>query len=347
MKALTLQAINELSYGDVADAAIVEPTDALVRVTDCGVCGSELHIIQGREEGIDAGTVIGHEFVGEVIECGSDVRTVRRGDLVCSPFTTNCGKCFYCRKGLTCRCVASEVYGWVTSGRGLQGTHAEFVRAPHADSTLVKQPAGLTADECLLLGDNLSTGFYCAERAEVSPDGTYVVLGCGTVGVLAVAAARYLGANQVIAVDDIPWRRDNAKQLGASTACTIAEANDIVSEMTDGRGADAVLEAVGSAANELAFSLVRPGGIISSVGVPDDDEPFAFASAAAYGKNLTVRIGRCPARAYMERLATLLDEKRLDVSSIVTHRMSLADGISAYEMFAARGEGVGKVVLQP
>ena len=198
-----------------------------------------------------------------------------------------------------------------------------------------------------MLGDNLATGFYCAERAEVAPGGIYVVLGCGTVGVLAVAAASYLGASEVIAVDDVVWRRENASRLGATTTCTIAAANDIVSEATHGRGADAVLEAVGSAANELAFALVRPGGIISCVGVPDDDKPFAFASAAAYGKNLTVRIGRCPARAYMERLGQLLGDRQLDVSSIVTHRLSLSDGVAAYKMFAARGEGIGKVVLNP
>ncbi len=347
MKALTFQAPNELAYVEVNEPQLTDPKDVIVQVTDCGVCGSELHIIQGREQGMDAGTVIGHEFVGEVVQCGSAVTSLHVGDLVCSPFTTSCGSCFYCQRGLSCRCVSGQLYGWVENGRGLQGTHAEYVRAPLADSTLVKLPSGLSPGVGLLLGDNLPTGFYCAERAGITKDATYVVLGCGTVGVLTVAAAKLLGADTVLAVDSVAWRRENAMRAGATACCSIEEAFDRVHELTSGRGADGVLEAVGSAAAQLAFELVRPGGTISSIGVPDDGKPFPYSTAEAYGKNITLRSGRCPARAYMDRLLTLLREDEIELDSIITHQLPLSQGAAAYEMFAGRGDGVGKVVLQP
>ena len=347
MKALTFLAPNELAYADVDDPQLVDPTDAIVRVSDCGVCGSELHIIEGRELGMDVGMVIGHEFVGEVVECGTEVREFRVGETVCSPFTTSCGSCFYCRQGLSCRCSSGQLYGWRQNGLGLQGTHADLVLVPLADSTLVKLPSGLSPGVGLLLGDNLPTGFYCAERAGIEQGAVYVVLGCGTVGVLTVAAAKLLGAETIIAVDGVPWRRENAMRVGATTSCSIEGAADIVHESTGGRGADGVLEAVGSAAARLAFELVRPGGVISSIGVPDDATPFPYSTADAYGKNITIRAGRCPARAYMDRLSRLLSDNQLQLDSIITHTIPLAQGAEAYELFASRADGVGKIVLQP
>ena len=134
MKALTFRKVNELCYEDVPDPAILQPTDAIVEVDICGVCGSDLHVLEGRETGIDSGTVFGHEFSGRVVETGSNVKRFTSGDRVCGPFTTNCGNCEACRSGLTSRCRHGELFGWVSQGRGLHGTHAELLRVPFADA---------------------------------------------------------------------------------------------------------------------------------------------------------------------------------------------------------------------
>src|SRR5262249_35305217 len=152
MKALTFTGLQAVSYETIPDPQIVDPADAIVKIKICAICGSDLHVYYGREQGIDHHTAMGHEFTGEVVEVGRDVKTLRKGALVMSPFTTSCGKCFYCLRGLTCRCVNSQLFGWVENGHGLHGGQSEFVRVPMADGTLVKIPEGVTVDEALMMG---------------------------------------------------------------------------------------------------------------------------------------------------------------------------------------------------
>jgi threonine dehydrogenase-like Zn-dependent dehydrogenase len=347
MRALTFNGIRTIGFETVAEPIIESPTDVLVKVEFTAVCGSDLHVYHGREAGLDHGTVMGHEFVGEVVETGRDVRAVTQGTRVLSPFTTSCGRCYYCARGLTARCDSGQLFGWVQEGRGLHGGQAEYVRVPLADGTLVPIPEDVTPEEGLLLGDVLSTGYYCAKQADIVPGGCYVVVGCGPVGLLAVVAAKELGAETLFAVDLVPERLELARQYGAtplnlSSADVAAE----VREATDGRGADGVLEVVGNeSAHRLAADLVRPGGTISVVGVHNEAQ-FAFTPAEAYDRKLTYRVGRCPARAVLEEVIPIVQSHRHDLGAVISHRMDLSDGARGYDIFDRKLDDCTKVVLR-
>jgi len=348
MKALTFQGERAVAVESVDDPRLERATDALVRVDLAAVCGSDLHVYHGRESGLDAGTVLGHEFVGEIVECGREVGGLRPGDRVLSPFTTSCGHCFFCRQGLTARCEHGQLFGWVQDGEGLHGAQAERVRVPLADGTLVAIPEGVTDEEALLLGDVASTGYYCALRAEVSQGSTVAVVGCGPVGLMAVVGARELGAAEVFAVDRVPERLALAERFGARAIdFTSEDPVGRVREATEGRGADAALEGVGSPeATRLAVDLVRPGGTVSVVGVHHEAR-LSFSPVEAYDKNLTYRIGRCPARAVMETLIPVVRRGDYDLAAVISHRLPLSQGAAAYDLFDRKAEGCTKVVLLP
>ena len=348
MKALTFQGVGDVRYQETPDPRLLHERDAIVGVELAGLCGSDLHVYHGRETGIDRGTVMGHEFVGRVIEMGAAVRGLTAGDRVACPFTTSCGACYYCSRGLSARCVAGRLFGWVEEGAGLQGGQAPFVRVPLADSTLVRLPDDVGLPEALLLCDVLPTGVYCATMAEVETGRSVAVLGCGPVGLMAILAARERGAEVVHAVDSVDERLDRAAALGASPVdMRRVDPIAVIHRETDGRGVDAVLEAVGSAqAGRLAFDLARPGGIISAVGV-HHESTFPFSPAQAYDRNLTWRIGRCPARSLMEGLLPLVRRRRHDIAALITHRLPLADGREAYALFGERRDGCIKVAFAP
>ncbi len=348
MKGLTFHGKETLKYETIADPTIEDPQDVIVKVDLAGICGSDLHPYLEREKGLDHGTVMGHEFVGEIVESGGNVAGLSVGDRVFSPFTTNCGDCFYCRCGLTCRCTKGQLFGWLEKGKGLHGGQAELVRVPLADATLMRIPEGISPEEALLMGDIFSTGFFCAEQAGAGPDGTYVVVGCGPVGLMTMTAARELGVERLFAVDLIPDRLALAEQFGATPIHLLSEDPvAVVKEATDGRGADGVMEVVGNQpAMRLATDLLRPGGTIASIGV-HTEETIAFTPGEAYDKNITFRSGRCPARHYMERLVPVVQAQRHDLTAIISHRMPLSEGVDAYEMFNLRLFGCIKVVLTP
>ncbi len=347
MKALTFQGKENIQFTTVADPEILHPGDVIVKMRACAICGSDLHVYYEREKGIDHGTAMGHEFVGEIVEVGLGVRHHQRGDRVMSPFTTSCGQCYYCKIGLTCRCVQSQLFGWKEQEKGLHGGQAEFVRVPLAESTLVKIPEGVSEEEALLLGDVLSTGFFCARQAEVERNGVYVVIGCGPVGLMAVIGAREMGAQKIFALDTIPERLSKASEFGATPVNALSEqAVELIRDATQGRGADGVLEAVGShQAVRTAITLIRPGGIVASVGVCTDSH-LAFSPGEAYDKNLTYKIGRCPARFMMDQLIPLVQSRKYDLASIFTHRMKLQEGKTGYQIFSGKEDHCLKVLLK-
>ena len=348
MKAITFQSVGHVAFESIPDPSLLSPTDAIVKVRACAICGSDLHVFYGREQGIDHHTAMGHEFMGEVVEAGKGVKTLKKGDVVMSPFTTSCGKCFYCLNGLTCRCIHSQLFGWVEKGNGLHGGQSEFVRVPLADSTLMKVPDHVSDEEALLLGDVMSTGFFAAKQAMTRPGETCAVIGCGPVGLMAVLGGLHYRAKRVFAIDSVPERLKMAERFGA-TSINAADPNlkALVLEATDGRGADAVLEAVGSSsAIDLAYKLVRPGGIISSVGVCND-KSLPFSPVEAYNKNLTYKTGRCPARHMMEELTPVVQSKKYSIESIFTHHVNLSAGVVAYDIFANKKDNCLKIVLQP
>lgn len=348
MKAITFQDVETLAYEDVAEPSIEEATDVIVRVTAAGLCGSDLHPYFGRERGLDVGTVMGHEMVGEVAEVGAEVTDFVVGDRVVAPFTTSCGACFYCRTGLTARCERSQLFGWVQGGVGLHGCQADYVRVPIADGTLVRVPEGLDEAVALLAGDILSTATFGAELARVGSGDTVVVVGCGPVGLLAIRAAFERGAECVIAVDNVPSRLAVAEAFGAQPANFAEEdPSEIVRGFTDGRGADSAIEAVGSPeATRAAADLLRLGGTLAAVGVHTEPH-LALSPGEIYDRNLTYSGGRCPARHYMPASLALAVRDEALIGTLISHRLPLSDGIDAYRSFAARESGWTKVVLHP
>ncbi len=346
MKGITFQEPYRLAYEEVDDPALEAPGDVVVRVEVGAVCGSDLHVYRGHEAGLDPGTVMGHEFVGEVVACGSAVRAVASGDRVVSPFTTSCGGCFFCERGLTARCVEGQLFGWVEGGRGLHGAQCGYVRVPLANTTLVRVPEGLDSGIALLAGDVLATGFYCAESGGAGPDGVVAVLGCGPVGLMAIVGSLELGCERVYAVDAVGERLELARSFGATPVELGGEPVERLREATEGRGADVVLEAVGSPeASRLAVDLVRAGGTVAAVGVHTERQ-FAFSPVEAYDKNLTYRAGRCPVRPRLEPMLELAASGRYDLGRILSHRLPLADGVRAYEIFDKKLDGCTKVLLE-
>ncbi len=348
MKAITFQGVETLAFGDVPDPGPPGHGDALVRMTAAGICGSDLHPYFGRETGLDAGTVMGHELVGEIVEIGPGVSDFHVGDRVVAPFTTSCGACYFCRTGLTARCERGQLFGWVEGGAGLHGAQAELVRVPLADSTLVAVPKGLDEAVALLAGDILSTAAFGADLAAVGEGDVVVVVGCGPVGLLAIRTALARGARAVVAVDRIPSRLETAERFGATpVSFRTADPSAVVGRLTEGRGADAAIEAVGSApATRGAADLLRSGGRLAALGV-HTEAALALSPGELYDRNLTYAAGRCPARRYMPASLELATREADLLGTLVSHRLPLSEGVEAYRRFAAREPGWNKVVLQP
>jgi len=348
MNAITFHDIEQLAYEQVPDPGILQAGDAIVRVRAAGICGSDLHPYFGRERGLDPGTVMGHELLGEVVAVGGDVRGFRVGDRVVAPFSTNCGACFYCRSGLTARCERGQLFGWVQEGRGLQGAQAELVRVPMADGTLVAVPDGADDAVALLAGDILSTAAFGADLARVGPGDLVAVVGCGPVGLLAIRACLERGAREVVAVDSVPSRLAVAERFGATPAdFTAGDPVAVVRERSEGRGADAAIEAVGSPqATRLAADLLRLGGSLAAVGVHTEPH-LALSPGEIYDRNLRYSSGRCPARHYMPASLEMAVRDEALIRTLISHRLPLSEGVDAYRRFAAREDGWTKVVLQP
>lgn len=348
MKALTFHGIEQIQHEEIPDANLEASSDVIVEVTHTAICGSDLHVYHGREAGLDVGTVMGHEFCGRVIEKGRDVRGLEIGARVVSPFTTHCGECYYCQRDLSCRCIRGNLYGWRENGQGLHGGQAGYVRVPMADATLMALPEEMDLELGLFLGDILATGYYAALSAKFSPGDTVAVVGCGPVGLLAVLSAIELKAGAVYALDTVAERLELAASLGAIPVnVRDVKAGDVLRDATEGRGADAVLEAVGSPqATRSSYDLVRPGGTISAVGVHTEAH-LAFSPGDAYDKNLTYTAGRCPAGSLMTSLVPLAMKHESFIKGLVSHRLPLSEGVHGYDIFAKKLDGCTKVILAP
>jgi alcohol dehydrogenase len=345
VKALTYEGPRDIRFTDVADPAPEAVDAAVVAVRLCGICGSDLHIYGGHGFSPDLGFCVGHEAVGEVVEVGSGVHHFAVGDRVLVPASTGCNDCAACRRGLVARCerFAAGCYGL---SHGLEGSQAEAVAVPCADGNLLKIPEAIDDEAALLLTDNLPTAWYGARRAGIRPGDRVAVIGLGSVGLLAAMSALTMGASEVFAIDLVAERRDRAAAIGAHPIAGPDVKAEIL-EATGGTGPEVVIEAVGGDATiDLALRLVRSAGRVSVVGVSQTMD-FSFPMALALVKELEFHIGLCSVQAELPTLLPLVVSGRLQPAQVITHRMGLSDGAGAYELFAARTEGVGKVVLDP
>lgn len=348
MKAITFQGTKCVDLSEVPEPKIISQKDTIVKVERVALCGSDMHVFHGRETGIDSGTIMGHEFTGTIVEVGDIVSKFKIGDRVLSPFTVNCGECHFCMIGLTARCLKSQLYGWKENGVGLEGVHAEYVRVPMADATLVHLPDDLTWEQGNLLADIASTGYFGAELAELKPDDICVVIGCGPVGIMAIKAAKYFGCETVYAVDEIDFRLGFAKQNGTIPINYLKQnLVELIFEETSGIGADSVIEAVGSNASmKTAFEVLRPGGVLASVGVQAFDQ-LPFSPSDMYDKNITLKAGRCSSRFYAEKLIPLVQNGNLQIADVITHTFDLEEGVEAYRFFDEEKDRCLKVLLKP
>ncbi|KAE8338721.1 hypothetical protein BDV24DRAFT_137552 [Aspergillus arachidicola] len=315
---------------------IEEPTDVIVKVRYTALCGSELHVFRGHQPS-GTGFVMGHEFTGEIVEVGSAVRGFKVGDLVVSPFTVNCGECFYCARKCSSRCAKGKLYGSVM----LDGGQADYARVPSADSTLVAAPAAVDEKKLVLMADILPTGFFAArnafkgmDQAEIE-ESTVLLFGCGPVGLCALISALDYRPKHLIAVDSVPSRLELAKSLGAEPWNFQTDAEGLkqrVKDLTEGRGADVAIEVVGhSDALRMAFDNLRPWGRISSIGVHNGEIP--WTGNEAYGKNLQIQMGRCPVRSIFEDALEFLIRKQDSLGFMVGDIRPLSQAIQAYDDF--------------
>ncbi|RMJ23460.1 alcohol dehydrogenase [Aspergillus sp. HF37] len=318
---------------------IQDPRDAVVKVRYSALCGSELHVFRGHQPS-GTGFIMGHEFTGEVVETGSAVQTLQKGERVVSPFTLSCGDCFYCARGFSSRCAGSKLYG----SAALDGGQAEYVRVPLADSTLVAAPATIDERKLVLMADIFPTGFFAARNAfrgagDVGEadvrDKTVLLFGCGPVGICALISALEFRPRNLIAIDSVPARLQLAGDLGAEPWNFQEDESGLrerVRELTDGRGADVVIEVVGhSDALRMGFTLLRPWGRISSVGVHNAEIP--WTGNEAYNKNLQLQMGRCPVRSIFGEAMEFLEKKQDILDFMVTDIRPLSQAVQSYDDF--------------
>jgi len=346
VKAVVFEEVKRLAVRDVADPRIEDPKDAIVRVSAAAICGSDLHFYNGKAP-LSQGDVIGHEGMGVVEVVGPEVRRFKAGDRVVMAFDIACGECWYCTRGQTSLCSSYRMLGGGVFGGSLSGTQAEAVRVPIADVNLLKVPEGLQDEEALFVGDILTTAYYGTAIAGIRPEDTVAVIGAGPVGFFALQAAQVHGADRVLVLDMEPERLALAEKFGA-VPINVKERNaqGAVDELTDGRGADVVVECVGNeAAYETATRVVRSGGTVAVVGVYVSEQP-QIPLGVYWARMLTIRFsGVCPVHAWWDRAMQAVQAGAIDPIPLISHTMSLDEAPKGYELFDARQ--ATKVVIKP
>jgi len=389
MKALVWHGKEDIRHETVPDPEIEDDRDAIIKVTSCAICGSDLHLFHNFIPAMKPGDIVGHEMMGEVVEVGRGVSRLRKGERIVVPFTINCDECDQCRRGNYSLCersnrnkpMADKLFGHSTAGLfgythltgGYSGGQAEYLRVPFADGTHIKVPDSLTDEQLLFLGDIFPTGWQAVVQCEIERTDTVAIWGAGPVGQMAVRSAVILGARQVIAIDRLPERLSMAAAGGAETINFEEESViDRLDELTDGKGPDKCIDAVGleahasshldsmmdrakqmtMTANDRGHVLremiyvCRGGGVLSIPGVYSgliDKMPFGVAMQ----KGLTFRMGQTHVRRWTDDLTRRIEEGEIDPSFVVTHTASLEEGPGLYRTFRNKQDGCVKVVLKP
>lgn len=385
MKAAVFHKIGDIRVENTDDPTIEQARDAIIRVTSTAICGSDLHIYNGflpqlRNE------VLGHEFMGIVEDVGSGVTNLKKGDRVVVPFTIACGKCFFCEHNLQMHCENSNpefygpdgglltekgggLFGYSDLYGGYNGGQAEYVRVPYADYGLRHVPESLKDEQVLFLTDIFPTGWSAIEWGELTGGETVAIFGSGPVGLMAQKSAWLQGAGRVIAIDTLDYRLERARRVNKVETLNPNEVDvvEAIRQMTDGRGADLCVDAVGMEADrtvlerakavvnlekgtpkvlELCFQAVRRGGIVSVVGVygtPFDN----FPVGRMFDKGVTVRFGQSFVHKNMDHLLDLVVQGKVVLDDIISHILPLSEASRAYDMFKKKEDDCTKVVLKP
>jgi threonine dehydrogenase-like Zn-dependent dehydrogenase len=380
----------QLRVEDVPDPKILNHRDAIVRITSTAICGSDLHLYNGLVPSMKEGDIVGHEFMGEVMEVGRGVKNLAPGDRVVVPFPIACGACGACQAQMYSLCENSNPNAWMAQKLlghspgglfgyshmlgGYAGGQAEYARVPFADVGPIKVPDGLSDEQVLFLSDIFPTGYMGAEMCDIKRGDTVAVWGCGPVGQFAIASARMLGAERIVAIDRVPERLALALAKAGATDAINYEERDVretLLELTGGVGPDACIDAVGTEAHipgplyaydrikqammlesDRAFALrqailsCRNGGIVSVIGVYGGFVD-KFPMGSLMNRSLTLRAGQCHVQRYMRPLLDKIRAGAIDPSFVVTHSLSLDDAPEAYDMFMHKQDDCIKVVLKP
>jgi threonine dehydrogenase-like Zn-dependent dehydrogenase len=390
MKANCWYSKHDVRIEEVSDPKILNRRDAIVKITSTAICGSDLHLYNGFIPTMEKGDILGHEFMGEVMEVGSEVKNLSTGDRVVASFPISCGNCFFCQKQMFSLCensnpnapIAQKLFGHSPAGiygyshmlGGFAGGQAEYARVPFADVGTIKIPEGLPDEKVLFLSDIFPTGYMAAENCDIQPGDTVAVWGCGPVGQFAIASANLLGAERVIGIDRFPERLQMASEKAGAAVTINYEEDDVyerLMEITGGMGPDACIDAVGLEAHmpgiigaydrvkqammlesdrphvlRQAIMACRKGGTVSVPGVYggfDDKIPLG----AFVNKALTLKTGQTHVQRYMKPLLERIEKGEIDPSFVITHRMSLNDAPSGYDIFTNKQDDCIKIVLKP
>ncbi|MDQ1473273.1 MAG: hypothetical protein QOJ99_4753 [Bryobacterales bacterium] len=387
MKAVCWNGKNDVRVETVPDPKILNPRDAIVRITSTAICGSDLHLYNGVIPTLQAGDILGHEFMGEVVEVGHE-NGLKRGDRVVVPFTISCGNCFFCKKTLFSLCdnsnpnalLAEKAYGQSGAGLfgfshmygGYAGGQAEYVRVPFADVGPIKVPESVTDEQVLFLSDIFPTGYMAAENCNIQPDDIVAVWGCGPVGQFAVRSALLLGAGQVIAIDNVKSRLKLAEQGGAVPLnYDEVDVIDRLKVMTGGMGPDSCIDCVGMESHGVSvdaiYDRVKQSVFLATdrlhalrqaiqacrkggvISVPGvyGGVLDKFNFGAAFAKGLTFRMGQTHVQKYMPKLLSLVESGLIDPSIVITHRMGLDEAPEGYKLFNEDKDNCIKIVLSP
>jgi alcohol dehydrogenase len=346
MRALVYHGPGNKAWEEVPKPTLKDDTDALVRVDAVTICGTDLHILKGDVPAVTDGRILGHEAVGTVEEVGSAVKNVKAGDKVLVSCITACGACRYCREGSYGQCINGG--GWIL-GHKIDGTQAEYVRVPFADTSTYPAPAGVSDEQLLMLADILPTGYEVGVlNGAVRPGDVVAVVGAGPIGLAAIMGARLFSPAHVVAIDLADSRLEAAKQFGADVTVNNGREDPmaVIAGLTDGLGADVAMEAVGVPATfELAAQLIRPGGRVANIGV--HGEPVALHLEDLWIRNVTITTGLVDTYS-TPTLLKLTASHQVDAGRFITHHFALDDFMEAYDVFAkAADTGALKVVLTP
>jgi threonine dehydrogenase-like Zn-dependent dehydrogenase len=374
----------------VPDPKILNQRDAIVKITSTAICGSDLHLYNGLIPTVEKGDILGHEFMGEVVEVGREVKNLNVGDRVVVPFPIACGNCSACNAQAYSLCENSNPNAWMAEKMmghspagifgyshmlgGFAGGQAEYARVPFADVGPLKVPDGIPDDKVLFLSDIFPTGYMGAEMCDIKRGDTIAVWGCGPVGQFAIASAKLLGAERVIAIDRFPERLRMAREKAGATDTIDYEERDVydaLMDMTGGVGPDACIDAVGTESHmpgplyaydrfkqmlmlesdrpialRQAIMACRNGGIVSVIGVYGGfiDK---FPMGSFMNRSLTMKTGQCHVHRYMKPLLERIRNGEIDPSFVITHHMSLSEAPTGYDKFVNKDDDCVKVVLRP